>query len=308
MKRISSITAGFFLMTIGLLSNDSHAQQDPQYTQYMYNTMSVNPGYAGQREVLSISGLHRAQWVGVDGAPRTQSLVIHSPLRNEKIGLGLSVVNDALGPSNETFVDANFSYTIRVNDYDTKLSFGLKGGFHILETNWSEGVFQNPDAAFQQDLSLFSPVIGAGLYLHSEKWYLGAAVPNFITTKHYDDFQESVAKERMHYYFIGGVVFDAGRNLKLKPAFLVKAVPGAPVIADISANALISQKLTLGVAYRWDDSFSGLAGFQLSDSLFIGYAYDLTATELSNYNSGTHEIMLRFELQPLGRLLSPRFF
>lgn len=308
MKRISSIITGLFFLALSFLSTETSAQQDPQYTQYMYNTMSVNPGYAGQREVLSISGLHRAQWVGIDGAPRTQSLVVHAPLRNEKIGLGLSVVNDALGPANETYVDGNFSYTIRLNDYDTRLSFGLKGGFHILETNWSEGAFQNPDAAFQQDLSLFSPIIGAGLYLHSESWYVGASIPNFITTKHYDDFQESLSKERLHYYLIGGVVFNAGENLKLKPAFLLKAVSGAPLIVDLSANALISEKFTLGLAYRWDDSFSGLAGFQLSDSLFIGYAYDLTATDLNNYNSGTHEIMLRFELQPLGRLLSPRFF
>jgi len=308
MIRKSLIVKGLILMALGFMSSQSFAQQDPQYTQYMYNTMSVNPGYAGQREVLSISGLHRSQWVGIDGAPRTQSLVVHAPLRNDKIGLGLSVVNDGLGPADETYMDANFSYTIRVNDYDTKLSFGLKGGFHLLKTDWSQGSFQNPDIAFAENLNLFSPVIGAGLYLHSERWYLGAAVPNFITTEHYDDFQESVAKERMHYYLIGGVVFRASETIKLKPAFLVKAVPGAPIIADLSVNALFNEKLTLGLAYRWDDSFSGLAGFQLSESLFIGYAYDLTATDLSNYNSGTHEIMLRFELQPLGKLLSPRFF
>ena len=308
MIRKSLLAKGLILITLGFMSPESQAQQDPQYTQYMYNTMSVNPGYAGQREVLSISGLHRSQWVGIDGAPRTQSLVLHAPLRNEKIGLGLSVVNDALGPADETYVDANFSYTIYVNSVDTRLSFGLKGGFHLLNTDWSEGIFQNPDMAFQENLSLFSPVIGAGLYLHTDKWYIGAAVPNFITTQHYDDFQESVAKERMHYYFIGGIVFDAGDNVKLKPATLVKAVSGSPVIFDLSLNALLVEKLTLGVAYRWDDSFSGLAGFQLSDSLFIGYAYDLTSTELNNYNSGTHEIMLRFELQQFGKILSPRFF
>jgi len=308
MIRKSLLVKGLILMALGVMSSHSFAQQDPQYTQYMYNTMSVNPGYAGQREVLSISGLHRSQWVGIDGAPRTQSLVVHAPLRNDKIGLGLSVVNDGLGPADETYVDANFSYTIMVNDYDTKLSFGLKGGFHLLNTDWSQGSFQNPDIAFSENLNLFSPVIGAGLYLHSERWYLGAAIPNFVTTRHYNDFQESVAKERMHYFLIGGVVFQASENLKLKPAFLVKAVPGAPIIADLSANALFNEKLTLGLAYRWDDSFSGLAGFQISESLFIGYAYDLTATDLNNYNSGTHEIMLRFELQPLGKLLSPRFF
>lgn len=303
----SSLKQGIILAVLSFMIHAGFAQQDPQYTQYMYNTMSVNPGYAGQRDVLSISGLHRSQWVGIDGAPRTQSLILHTPLKNEKIGLGLSVVRDGLGPATETYADANFSYSIPVS-FNAELSFGIKGGFHLLETDWSEGIFQNPDAVFQENLSLFSPVIGAGLYLHSETWYVGFAVPNFITTKHYDDFQESVASERMHYYLIAGLVLQASDNLKIKPATLVKAVPGAPIIADISLNALFSEKLTLGVAYRWDDSFSGLAGFQVSDGLFIGYAYDLTSTELNNYNSGTHEIMMRFELQQLGKILSPRFF
>ncbi|WP_412986096.1 type IX secretion system membrane protein PorP/SprF [Pontimicrobium sp. IMCC45349] len=305
----SSLLKGLILLVFTLMINESFAQQDPQYTQYMYNTMTVNPGYAGQRDVLSITGLHRTQWVGLDGAPKTQSLGIHSPLRNERIGLGLSVVNDKLGPASETYVDANFSYTIPIDELGiTKLSFGLKGGFHLLNTDWSEGLYQNPDSAFSEDVSLFSPTIGAGMYLHSDKWYLGLSVPNFITTKHYDDFEESVAAERMHFYLIGGYVFDVSDSVKLKPAFLVKAVSGAPIIADISANALINEKFTLGLGYRWDDSFSGLAGFQVSDSVYIGYAYDYTTTNLNNYNSGSHEIMLRFELQQLGKILSPRFF
>jgi len=303
----SSLIKGIILIVLSFTMNMGFAQQDPQYTQYMYNTMSVNPGYAGQRDVLSISGLHRAQWVGIDGETRTQSLVVHTPLRNEKIGLGFSVVNDGLGPANETYFDGNFSYTIPVGSV-TELSFGLKGGFHLLNTNWNEGIFQNPDAVFQENLNLFSPVIGAGLYLHSDRWYVGLAIPNFITTQHYNDFQESVASERMHFFAIAGLVLQASHNLKIKPAALLKAVSGAPLIADLSLNALFNEKLTLGVAYRWDDSFSGLAGFQVSDGLFIGYAYDLTATELNNYNSGTHEIMLRFELQQKGKILSPRFF
>jgi len=286
----------------------SFAQQDPQYTQYMYNTMSVNPAYAGQREVLSVTGLYRTQWVGIDGAPKTQTLGIHAPLRNEKIGLGLSIVNDALGPATESYIDANFSYTIRLDDTNTKLSFGVKGGVHLLDTDWSKGRFQNPDVVFNENISLLSPTIGAGLYLHNRKWYVGLSVPNFLTTDHYDDFQESVAAERLHYYLIAGYVFNLSENTKFKPAALVKGVSGAPIIADVSANFLFNDKFTLGLAWRWDDSVSGLAGFQVSDGLYIGYAYDATTTNLNNYNSGSHEIMLRFELQKLGRILSPRFF
>jgi type IX secretion system PorP/SprF family membrane protein len=291
-----------------LLSLETSAQQDAQYTQYMYNTMVINPAYAGQRETLSITSLYRTQWVGVTGAPETLTLGIHSPLRNERIGLGLSVVNDKVGPSQETYVNGNFSYTLPLDRYDKKLSFGLNTGFHLLETDWSKGIFQNPDAAFNQNVNLFSPIVGAGAYLHSRKWYVGFSVPNFINTDHYDDYQESLATERLHYYLIGGYVFDLSETTKLKPAFLLKGTSGAPAIADISANFLFNEKFTIGMGWRWNDSVSLLAGFQISNSLYIGYAYDKTTTGLKNYNEGSHEIMLRFELQKVERLLSPRFF
>ncbi|PWH82866.1 hypothetical protein DIS18_11610 [Algibacter marinivivus] len=306
----SSLIKGLILVVFtALLSIETEAQQDPQYTQYMYNTMSVNAGYAGQRDVLSATALYRTQWVGIDGAPKTLTFGIHSPLRNDRIGLGLNIVSDQLGPAEETSIDANVSYTIPVDETgDLELSFGLKGGLHILDTDWSKGRFQNPDVLFNENINLISPTLGAGLYLHSEKWYLGLSVPNILNTEHYDDFQESIATERLHYFLIGGYVFDLSERTKLKPAFLVKGVSGAPLIADLSVNALFNDKFTLGLAYRWDDSVSGLAGFQINPGLFIGYAYDATTTALNNYNSGTHEIMLRFELQQIGKILSPRFF
>jgi type IX secretion system PorP/SprF family membrane protein len=280
-----------------LLSIEVNAQQDPQFTHYMYNTMSVNPGYAGQRDVLSATALYRNQWVGIDGAPKTMTFGVHSPLKNERIGLGLNIVSDQLGPSSETSVDANASYTIPLNKFgDLKLSFGIKAGIHALNTDWSKGVFQNPDVLYNENINLISPTLGTGLYLHASNWYLGAAAPNVLTTNYYDDFKESITTERIHYFFIGGYVYDLNENTKLKPAFLVKAVSGAPIIADLSVNALLN------------DKFSGLAGFQISDGVFIGYSYDLTTTRLNNYNSGTHEITLRFELPPIGKILSPRFF
>ncbi|MDN3492542.1 PorP/SprF family type IX secretion system membrane protein [Winogradskyella bathintestinalis] len=305
----SSLIKGLIALVFVLISAFSYAQQDPQYTHYMFNTLSVNPAYAGQRETLSIVGLHRSQWVGVDGAPQTQSLGIHTPLRNERIGLGLNVVNDALGPVSETFVDANFSYTIPLNANDLKLSFGAKGGFHMLDSDWSKGRYKNSDPNnFGDNINLTSPMIGAGLYMHTRKWYVGLAVPNFIETEHYDDYKESVAIERMHFYLIGGYVFNISETTELKPAFLVKGVSGAPLIADVSANLWIQKKLTLGLAWRWDDSVSALAGLQITPGMFFGYSYDLTTTGLSNYNSGTHELTLRFEVKRLGRILSPRFF
>lgn len=306
----SSLTKSLILVVFAsLLSLQLRAQQDPQYTQYMYNTMSVNSAYAGQRDVLSITGLYRTQWVGIDGAPRTLTFGAHSPLPNRRLGLGLNIVSDQLGPAKETNFDINFSYTIPLDYFSsTELSFGVKAGFHLLDTDWSKGVFQFPDRLFNDNLNLFSPTVGAGVYLHSDQWYLGLSVPNFFKTEHYDGIQESVATERMHFYFIGGYVYDINRNTKLKPTVLIKGVSGAPLIADLSLNALFNDKLTLGLAYRWDDSISGLAGFQIDDSMFIGYAYDLTTTGLGNYNSGSHEIMLRFELFQRGKILTPRFF
>ncbi|MBT8325125.1 MAG: type IX secretion system membrane protein PorP/SprF [Bacteroidia bacterium] len=304
----SSIFKGIVGVVLVMLSFNSFAQQDPQYTHYMYNTMSVNPAYAGQRETFSVVGLNRSQWVGIEGAPQTQSLALHSPLRNNNIGLGLNIVNDALGPATETFIDGNFAYTVRLDENFTKLSFGLKAGVQLLDTDWSKGRFRNPDVAFNENVNLTSLIFGGGLYLHSRKWYLGVSVPNFLTTQHYDDFQESLATESTHFFLIGGYVFNLSNTTKLKPAFLVKGVSGAPLIADVSANMLFNEKVTVGLAWRWDDSISGMAGFQVTEGMYIGYGYDLTTTDLNNYNSGTHEIILRFEFKNYGKLLSPRFF
>ena len=284
------------------------AQQDPQYTNYMYNTMSVNSAYAGTRGHMAVIGLYRTQWVGLDGAPTNQSFSIDTPV-GKNVGLGFSVVNDELGPSDEFYIDANFSYTINLAD-EKRLSFGIKGGARLLNIDWSKGQFDDPDAIFQQNINnKLLPTIGAGVYLHSEKSYLGLSVPNFFTDQHYDEIHESVAAERLHFFLIGGHVFDLSERTKFKPAFLLKHVVGAPLIFDLSANFLFNENFRLGAAYRWDDSISGLIGLQLSPKLLVGYSYDFTTTELQKYNNGTHEIMLRFELiSKERRLKSPRFF
>ncbi|SNR15461.1 PorP/SprF family type IX secretion system membrane protein [Tenacibaculum jejuense] len=288
----------------------AEAQQDPQYTNYMFNTLSVNSAYAGSRGHLTVVGLHRTQWVGIDGAPQTQSLTIESPIGNN-LGLGLAFVHDKLGPSRELYLDANLSYTIRLNN-ESRLSFGLKGGGRLLNVDLFDGFQNNPDVGSINNK--FLPTFGAGLYWRNDKSYIGISVPNFLTNKHFDrdTFSSTnfdVSAERLHYFFIAGKVFDLSDNVKFKPAFLGKFVVGAPAIVDISANFLIYEKLRLGAAYRWDDSFSGLLGLQLTPKLLLGYAYDLTTTRLGDFNSGTHEIMLRFELKTKEKQLkSPRFF
>lgn len=287
-----------------------NAQQNPEYTQYMYNTMTVNPGYAGSVGTLEATLLHRSQWVGIDGAPTTQSLTIHSPLANEKVGLGLSVVNDKLGPSSESNIDGNFSYILNLAR-EKRLAFGLKAGIRKLDVDWTKGRFNNPsDALLNSNISNeIKPSVGAGLYYYTNKWYLGLSVPNFIKGNYYDDVQESIDIDRLHYYLITGYVFDLSEGLKFKPAFLGKLVSGAPLYYNLSLNFLIQEKLTLGASYQFDDSASALAGFQISNSFYIGYAYDYTVTKLNKYNDGSHEIIVRFQLQKKSsQIKSPRFY
>ncbi len=283
-------------------------QQDPQFTQYMYNTMSVNSAYAGSRGHFTVTGIHRSQWVGIDGAPRTQTLTLDTPI-GKKVGVGLSIVNDEIGPTDEVYFDANVSYTIKASETH-RLSFGIKGGGRLFNIDWTKGRSQNSDALFQQNVNnRFFPTVGAGLYLHSDKSYLGISIPNFFTDQHYDEIQQSIASERLHFFLMGGLVFNLSTQTKFKPAFLLKHVVGAPLIVDISANFLLYDRLRLGASYRWDDSVSGLVGFQITPGLLVGYAYDYTTTELQKFTTGSHEIMVRFELKSEEkRLKSPRFF
>ena len=292
-----------------LMSLVSYSQQDAQYTQYMYNTINVNPAYAGSRGVLSVFGLHRTQWVGLDGAPTTNAFSINSPINNSNLGVGLSFVNDKIGPTVENTISADLSYTIKTSE-TYKLSFGIKGTANLFNLDINKLKIQNQGDPLLQNLNNnFSPNVGAGVYFHSDKSYLGLSVPNFFETKRYDDNDIAVYKERMNLYLIGGYVFDLSSNLKFKPAFLTKVVEGAPLQLDLSGNFLINEKFVLGAAWRWSAAVSAMAGFQVSDGLYIGYGYDLETTKLANYNSGSHEIFLRFELfKRQDRIVSPRFF
>lgn len=295
-------------LVLGLIGMMGYSQQDSQYTQYMYNTVNINPGYAGSREVLSIFLLHRSQWVGLDGAPTTNALSVNTPIGDSSFGIGLSVVNDRIGPAEENAISADLSYFIPMSD-NYKLAFGLKGTANLFSIDVNKLNIQHQnDPQFQNLDNDFSPNVGAGIYLYSDKFYAGLSVPNFFETKRYKDNSISITQERLHYYFITGYVFEASPNLKIKPSVLAKAVEGAPLQLDGSLNFLLYEKLTLGAAYRWDAAWSAMAGFQISNSIFIGYAYDAETTQLENYNSGSHEVFLRFELFNNSKMLTPRFF
>ncbi|QXP51877.1 type IX secretion system membrane protein PorP/SprF [Cellulophaga sp. HaHa_2_1] len=300
------------LCLVGFLHTTSiTAQQDAQYTQYMYNTVSVNPGYAGSRGHMSVGLLHRSQWLGLDGAPTTQTFNVHSPIGYRGVGLGLSIVNDKIGPTSETNFDVDFSYTIPVST-EAKISFGLKGSINLLDIRYSELNQYAADQTLQQDISnRLSPNIGAGVYYHTEKFYAGLSVPRFLETSHFDESSLSTAKEQMNFYFITGYVWELNPNLKFKPALLTKLVQGAPLQVDASANFMINDKLILGAAYRWSAAVSGMVGFNVSEGFLLGIAYDRETTDLGNtsFNDGSFEIVLRYDfIKTKGNLKSPRFF
>ncbi len=287
------------------------AQQDAQFTQYMYNTININPAYAGSRGAMSIFGLHRTQWVGLEGAPVTNTLSMNTPINGSKLGLGLSFVNDRIGPTTENAISVDVSYTVPASE-TYKLSFGLKGtgNFFGLNTSDLKPEQQLDDALI--NYNKFTPNIGAGVYLHSDKSYIGLSVPNFIQNKKLNNSNGdnvAVLQERMNFYLIAGHVFDLSPEIKFKPAVLTKMVTGSPLQVDVSGNFMFYDKFVLGAAYRWDAAVSALAGFQITDGLYLGYGYDLETTRLRKYNSGSHEVFLRFELfNNYNKIISPRFF
>lgn len=295
-----------------LVSSLSIAQQDPQYTQYMYNMLQVNPAYAGNRGVLSTFALYRTQWVGIDGAPQTGILNVHTPIRDTKLGVGVSFSNDRIGVIDESNIEINASYTVDLNDRGSKLSFGLKGVFNLLNVEYSRLNLHDPtDPRFVENISgQFSPNIGAGIYWHTDKTYVGFSVPHFLETKRFEEEGiYSAMNMRNHYYLTAGHVFTLNPMLKLKPAILLKGVSGAPLQADVSANFLIQDKFTLGAAWRWNAAWSAMAGYQINESLFLGYGFDYDTNGFQHYDGGSHEIFLRYELfKKYKRINSPRFF
>jgi len=301
-------------MSIILFSLKGMAQQDPLFTQYMYNMSVINPAYATDNPgMLNLGGIYRSQWVGIDGAPETFSFFAHTPV-SERIELGISVIHDEIGGvQKENNITADFAYVLPLNE-SNKLSFGVKGGLTTFDSNLTGlETNQQNDPAFQNINEVF-PVFGVGAYWFGDNYYLGASAPNLFTSKHLENRQGLVkyGEENVHYYLTGGYVFDLSENFKLKPAFMARGVQGSPLSVDITANVLMFNRLEAGIGYRIDDSVTGLINFAVTPQIKVGYAYDRTTSNLGDYNDGSHEIMLLFDFDLFGLSKgydkSPRFF
>lgn len=319
MKIKLNIIKGLGILLLAAAGFTSKAQQDPMYTQYMFNTQTINPAYAGTWESLSFMVLARQQWLGITGAPETFSFSMQAPLKNERVALGLNLINDKVGLEKRFYLFGDYSYMLPLNE-KSSLRLGLKGGFTNYSNNLQGHQTNAPgsgiiDEAFMGEIDRkWMPNFGVGAFLYGQKYFVGLSVPKIIQNDFENNYNNlSVTSEIQHYFLTAGLVFDLGENLKFKPTMLTKATfsaeTAAPVEVDLTANFLIKERFWLGAMYRTGDSFGFIAQWIIDKKLRIGYSFDYTTTNLRKHETGSHEIMISYELKFLKeRFASPRYF
>ena len=300
--------------TFSFLITNVHAQFEPQFTQYMYNEMFINPAYAGSRDNIALTAAYRNQWVGIDGAPVTQTFSAHAPLKNKKIGIGLSLMNEEIGVTHDMAIFTNYAYRVPVQD-DAVLSLGLQAGVidhqeKLLEVKTHDG----GDASFSSNTpKMLLPNAGFGVYYFRKNYYAGLSIPRLLQNKIDLTASKKSSNEihisSWHYYLMGGYIHDLTDEIKLKPTMMIKAVSGAPIEADIGVHAMLKETLWIGASYRTKDSWAAIAQFQINRQLRIGYSYDYTITDLKQFNSGTHEITIGYDFSfDKNKIITPRYF
>lgn len=304
-----------FILAIAAGTYQLSAQQDAMYTHYMYNTLSVNPAYAGSREALTATLLHRSQWLDFKGAPETQTFTMHTPLKSRKIGLGVSTVNDQIGPMRSTSVYVDFAYHLKLNE-KSHLSFGLKGGMNMVQMKLNTLALDvASDPAFQNNISSqMLPNFGFGMYYYRERFYAGISTPKLLENNYKTNETTGSAKfssEKRHYFLIAGTQIKINENVEFKPTTLVKVTYGAPIEGDLSATFILNKKLLLGAMYRTGDALGAMVGFNITEQFHAGYSFDWSfGNQTFKYNTGSHELMLRYDFifKDKGRIRSPRYF
>lgn len=300
MKKLLLIIGIFLFALI-----DVFGQQEAVYTHYTFNHLGVNPAYAGSRELISATALHRSQWVGFEGAPVTQTFTIHSPTFYKSLAVGLSVINDKIGPVSRTSFYGDLAFRLKLNK-KTRLSFGVKGGGSIASLNLGTVEIESTDNRFTSTRQNFLPNVGAGIYLDNKKYYVGFSSPNILQNELNDE-----ELEQRHFYFIGGYIAKLSKTIKLKPSTYVQLTAGAPLVADLTLIAIFKDKFELGIMGRSGDALGLLVGYNFNPRLRAGYSFDWSFTNATGrYNAGSHEIMLRYEFNGSNKKMvhSPRYF
>lgn len=307
-KKIKSYSKHLFLLLLILSIHEINAQREPQFTQYINNTLTYNPAYISTKEDVTFTALGRLQWAGFEGAPNTYSFSAIVPSMS-RFGLGLNMIRDEIGATKQTSISANFAYEIQLSS-TIYTSFGASVGGSFLNTNYSDGNILNPNDPLLNNRNDFDPSFGFGVMTYAENWYVGVSVPNFLKSSYYST-QESqlIDSKNLQLFLLGGYIFNINDNLKFKPAVLARVTKRLPFVVDYSANMLINNKITIGLSYRTSEIVTGMFGIKLTDSFYVGYSYDRTTSGLSGYNEGSNEIMLKFTIPSKIRTIkSPRFY
>ena len=308
MRRPAPLIIAAILLAIAFPASKAQAQQDPMYSQYMFNTLAFNPAYAGSADVFTAMALSRHQWVGFAGAPTTQTLSMHSPLPGNKLALGGNLIHDVAGPAKQNSAFIDVAYRIRTGT-DTRLAFGLSGGVNFFQADVASLSTVEADPSNANIGGKVLPNFGFGLYWHAPRYYVGISAPKLLENVIGDDGLVATNQEFRHYFFMAGYVMDISQDLKFRPSFMLRAVEGAPHSLDLNANFLLRDRIWFGAMYRYGNAFGLMAQYQVNEQLRLGYAFDMTTTKLGAYNAGTHEIMLGYDFKfTKGRTISPRYF
>ncbi len=313
MNRLKQLADKKILLAVSLIvfCFQAQAQFEPQFTQYMYNEMFINPAYAGSREHISLTGLYRNQWVGIEGAPKTQTFSAHSPLRNEKVGVGITFLSEQIGVTKDLGIFGNYAYRIpmKKGTFSMGLQAGLINHVERLEDVKTQDQYDN---SFLGTPKLTVPNVGFGLYYNSKTFYGGISIPRILQNGVDAKTGKGINQVKMdywHYYLMGGYVIPLNENVKVKPTTMIKVASGAPIEADLGVHFLFNETIWLGGSYRTGDSWSAIVQFQLTPQLRMGYSYDYTITDLQRYNSGTHEITLGYDFSfNKNKIVTPRYF
>lgn len=278
------------------------AQQDPIYTNYMYNMLTVNPAYAGTRETRNMSALFRKQWVGIQGAPQTTVLSFDMPANNDWLGLGLQLFNDQIGIQKTSGLVSSYAFRMHVFNQEDELSIGLQAGISNYKADYTQvDLIQPYDPSFDGNVvNVWLPSIGSGIYYHNDYFYAGISAPNLIRSslKSKSVVIQSAVQSKLasHYFFTAGCVLEVSDVIKLRPSFLLKSVGGAPLQADLNTNVWINDVFSFGVSYRTGDAMVGLLGLQINPQLGLGYSYDKSLSGIGQLSAGTHEVFMRYEI------------